>query len=365
MIPLSIPELSGKEINYIKECLDSGWVSSTGPYVKLFEERFKEYVGAKFAVAAINGTSALHLALKCAGIGEGDEVIVPSLTFAATVNAIKYLGAEPVFADVSKDTYVLDPNNIEELIGQKTKAILPVHLYGQPVEMDRILEIAGKFGLKVIEDAAQSLGSKYKGKYTGTIGNIGCFSFNGNKLITTGSGGMLVTDDEKIVEYALYLSTQAKDPNYKGLFYHSEVGYNYRMSNINAAMGLAQLEDIERRIQIKNRISGIYDKNLKDIDNIVLPVKKPYCETTFWLYPILVEEGYPLNKLRLMEKLFEFGVETRSFFMPLHLMKPYKHHKHGMMGITEHVSNHGINLPSSIGICEEDLIRICKVLGTV
>jgi len=363
MIPLSIPELSGKEIDYIRECLDSGWVSSAGPFVKQFEDRFKEYVGAKFAVAVINGTSALHLALKCAGIGEGDEVIVPSLTFAATVNAIIYLGARPVFADVCRDTYVLDPNRIEELISRKTKAILPVHLYGQPAEMDEIMEIAGKFELKVIEDAAQSLGSKYKGRQTGTIGHMGCFSFNGNKLITTGSGGMLVTDDEKAAEYARYLSTQAKDLNYNGVFYHNEVGYNYRMSSINAALGLAQLEDIDRRIRIKKRISCFYDENLMGIDKIELPVKKPHCETMFWLYPIIVEDGYLLDKTRFMEKFYQFGVETRSFFMPLHLMKPYENYKHGIMEITEYVSNHGINLPSSIGLSEEDMIRVCKILG--
>jgi perosamine synthetase len=361
-IPLSIPEITGKELLYIKECLDSGWVSSAGPFVKLFEDRFKEYVGAKYAVATINCTSALHLALKSIGIGEGDEVIVPSLTFAATVNAIKYLGAEPVFVDVCRDTYVMDSDRIEELLSDKTKAIMPVHLYGQPAEMDFIMTIADKYGLKVVEDAAQSLGSKYKGKHTGKIGHIGCFSFNGNKLITSGSGGMLVTDDEEIASRGLYLSTQAKDSDNKGMFYHSEVGYNYRMSNINAAVGLAQIEDIQRRIQVKNRISDLYDEYLKGIYNVVPPIKKTHCETVFWLYPILLEYGYMGDKARLIDKLIESGIETRPFFMPLHLMKPYEFHRRGELVNTEHISRLGVNLPSSLGIGEEDVIKVCKIL---
>lgn len=362
MIPLSIPEITGKELLYIKECLDSGWVSSAGPHVKLFEDRFKHYIGAKYAVATVNCTSALHLALMCIGIREGDEVIVPSLTFAATVNAIRYLGAEPVFVDVCRESYCMDSHKLEELIGEKTKAIMPVHLYGQTVEMKCVMEIANRYGLKVVEDAAQSLGSKYNGKCTGTIGHAGCFSFNGNKLITTGSGGMLVTDDEEIASRALYLSTQAKDLNHKGAFYHSDVGYNYRMSNINAAVGLGQLEDIERRIQIKKSISDLYYKHLAGVDKIVLPIKKAYCDIVFWLYPILVKYGAKYGRTSLEEKFCQSGIETRPFFTPLHLMQPYISHRCGDLENTEYISMLGLNLPSSIGIGDEEIIKVCRIL---
>ncbi len=363
MIPLSIPEITGKEILYIKECLDSGWLSSAGPYVKDFEDRFKEYVGAKFAIATINGTSALHLALMSMGIGQGDEVIVPSLTFAATVNAIKYIGAEPVFVDVCRDTYVMDSGRLEELISNKTKAIMPVHLHGQPVEMDEVIAIAHKYGLKVVEDAAQSLGSKYKEKYTGTIGDIGCFSFNGNKIITTGSGGMLVTDNEEFANHAFYLSNQAKDPSCKGQFCHSEVGYNYRMSSINAAVGLAQIKDIGRRIQIKKRISASYDEKLKLMDHIVLPCRKDCCETVFWLYPLLVKDESSMSEL--IDQFTKKGIETRPFFMPLHFMKPYSYHRHVGLNNTEYIYRHGVNLPSALAIDDQDINKVCQVISNV
>ncbi|MEA4828306.1 MAG: aminotransferase class I/II-fold pyridoxal phosphate-dependent enzyme, partial [Clostridium sp.] len=220
MIPLCIPEIRGNEWKYVKECIDTNWVSSVGSYVTLFEERFSQYVQSKKAVVTMNGTAAIQLALIALGIGEGDEVIVPSMTFISPVNAIKYVGAVPVFCDVRRDTFVMDEEKIENLITEKTKAILPVHIYGHPVDMDKVMELAKKYNLYVIEDATEALGSQYKEKMAGTIGHIGCFSFNGNKLITTGAGGMLVTNDEKLGERAKFLSTQTKVVLENKAFYH-------------------------------------------------------------------------------------------------------------------------------------------------
>jgi dTDP-4-amino-4,6-dideoxygalactose transaminase len=235
-IPLSIPHLDGNEWEYIKECLDTNWVSSVGKYVEKFEEDIAQYIGTNHAVATVNGTAAIHMALKVLGVKEGDKVLVPTLTFIASVNPIKYCNADPVFIDAEKETYNIDPDKLEEKIielikeGNKPKVLIVVHLYGHPAEMDFILDICKKYDIKVIEDATESIGSEYKEQKTGSIGDIGCFSFNGNKLITTGGGGMLVTDNEKWAEKVKYLTTQAKDDPEQ--FIHHEVGYNYRLTNI-------------------------------------------------------------------------------------------------------------------------------------
>jgi len=360
MISLSVPELNGNELKYLKECLDSGWVSTAGPYVDDFEKKFNQYIGAKSSIATVNGTAALHLALKSLGIGEGDEVIVPSFTFIATANAIKYSGAEPVFVDVCKDTFVIDADKIEELITEKTKCILPVHLYGQPADMDKIMEIAKKHRLYVVEDASESLGSKYKGRYTGTIGHAGCFSFNGNKLITTGNGGMLVTQETSTGGYARYLTSLAKEIGEDGTVYYGEVGYNYKMSCINAAMGLAQLESINKRIEVKMRISAQYQKLLKGIQGIKLSMQREECETVFWLNSIIVEKEFEESRDDLIIRLQREGIETRPFFYPIHMMKPYRSCRHGDLSISEYLMRHGLSLPSSIGLTDKEIEKVCE-----
>lgn len=362
MIPLSVPRIDGNEWKYIKECLDTNCVSSAGSFVNLFEKKFSEYIEAKNAVVTVNGTSALHLALVALGIGQGDEVIVPSLTFISPVNAVRYVGASPVFADVCRDTYVLDAAHIEKLITQKTKAILPVHIYGHPVEMDPLMEIAGKYGLYVIEDATESLGSMYKNRHTGTLGHIGCFSFNGNKLITTGAGGMLVTNDEAYGKHAKYLSNQTKTVQENGSFFHDEIGYNYRMPNILAAMGLAQLERIDEFISIKRRNAQYYDQLLKGTPGISLPAEKDYARNVNWLYSVVVEEDYPLSRDELISLLKDNGIESRPFFVPVHTMPPYKQCRRGRMDITEELSKRGINLPSSIGLRKDEIEKICHII---
>ncbi|HHU17971.1 MAG TPA: LegC family aminotransferase [Clostridiales bacterium] len=365
MVPLCIPEIRGNEWKYIKECLDTNWVSSVGSYVDKFERDFSDFVKAKFAVVTVNGTSALHLALKVLGIGHGDEVIVPSMTFIAPVNAVKYVGAEPVFVDICRDTFVMDADKIEELITSKTKAILPVHIYGNAVDMDKVMEIAGKYNLYVIEDATESLGTLYRDRYTGTIGHMGCFSFNGNKLITTGAGGMLVTNDEKIGEKAKFLSTQAKITLENKGFFHPEIGYNYRMPNILAAMGCAQLENIEEYIQIKRDNAKIYNELLKDVKGITLPVEKEDVQHVHWLYSVLIEDEFPISRDELIKRMFDEQIETRPFFTPVHTMPNYVECRHNGLETTVEVSLKGINLPSSVSLKIEDIERICSTIKSI
>ena len=362
MIPLCIPEIRGNEWKYIKECLDTNWVSSVGSYVDRFEMEFSKYVNATKAVVTMNGTAALELALRSRGIGLGDEVIVPSLTFISPVNTIRYVGATPVFVDVCRDTFVMNVNRIEELITPKTKAIIPVHIYGHPVDMDKLMSIAKQHNLYVIEDATESLGSIYNGKATGTIGDIGCFSFNGNKLITTGAGGMLVTDDERTGDRAKYLSTQTKSIMENGAMYHEEIGYNYRMPNLLAAMGCAQLENIEEYIKTKRENANIYNEMLKDLKGITLPVEKSNVKNVHWLYSVVIEDEYVLTRDELIKKLGENGVQARPFFMPVHKMKPYENCRHGEMKITDELANRGINLPSSVSLKKAEIEQICDII---
>lgn len=269
---------------------------------------------------------------------------MPSLTFISPVNAIRYVGAEPVFVDVCRDTYVMDVEKVEDLITSKTKVILPVHLYGHPVDMDKLLDIAREHSLYIIEDATESLGALYKNKPVGTIGDIGCFSFNGNKLITTGAGGMLVTNNEELGDKAKFLSTQAKVINENKSFYHPEIGYNFRMPNILAAMGCAQLENIDEYIKKKKDNAMFYNKLLKNVKGITLPIEKEWARNVHWLYSIVVEDEYGVSRDELLKILAENEIESRPFFMPIHKMPPYVNCKHGDLSITEELSLKGLNL---------------------
>lgn len=362
MIPLCIPEIRGNEWKYIKECLDTNWVSSVGKFVDRFEEEFAKYNEAKAAVVTMNGTAALQLALVTLGVGEGDEVIVPSMTFISSVNAIKYVGAIPVFVDVDRETFVMDVNKVEELITEKTKAIMPVHIYGYPVEMDELNIIARKHNLYVVEDATEALGTKYKGRLAGTLGDIGCFSFNGNKLITTGAGGMLITNNEDVAKKAKYLSNQTKTITENGAMYHEEVGYNFRMPNILAAMGLAQLEKVDEYLEVKRRNARLYNDLLKGVKGITLTKEVDYVDNCYWLYSILVEDDFRMSRDELLELLKKNGIQARPFFLPVHNMKPYSENKCGNMEMTLEVSKRGINLPSSVSLKEEEVRKICEII---
>lgn len=365
MIPLCIPEIRGNEWRYVKECLDTNWVSSVGAYVDRFEREFAGYLECKSAVVTMNGTAALELALRTLGIGQGDEVIISSMTFISPVNTIKYVGAEPIFVDVCGDTFVMDAEKVEKLITEKTKAILPVHIYGTAVDMDKINEIAKKHNLYVIEDATEALGGEYKGKKLGTIGDIGCFSFNGNKLITTGAGGMMVTNNIEYGKRAKYLSTQTKTVLDNGAFYHEEVGYNFRMPNLLAAMGVAQLEMVPEYLNIKIRNAKLYNELLKDTKGIKLLTERKNTKNAYWLYSILIEDDYGISRDELIKKLNENGIQARPFFMPIHEMPPYRECKTGDMINTLKVSEQGINLPSSVGLTVDEINEVCNFIRKI
>lgn len=358
MIPVAEPNLSGNELKYVKDCIESGWISSIGEYVKKFEQGFSKYCGVKHGIAVANGTVALHLALEALGIKTGDEVIVPALTFVATANAVKYTGAKPVFVDSEPRTWNIDPEKIEEKITKKTKAIIPVHLYGHPCDMDRINETAEKHGLKVIEDAAEAHGAEYKKKKVGSLSDISCFSFYGNKILTTGEGGICLTNDEKTAEKIEQLKDHGMSKERR--YYHPQMGYNYRLTNIQAALGLAQLERIEQTIEAKRRNAKIYNSLLKDVKGITLPVEESWAKNVYWMYSILVEKDYRLKRDELMAKLKQEGIDTRPFFIPLHKM-PYLSGGE-KLPIAEGLGEKGINLPSSVKLTKEQIEKITSII---
>lgn len=367
MIPLSVPEISGNEWKYIKDCLDTGWVSSVGSYVDLFEEKFHEFVGSETAVVTMNGTAALTLALQTLGVGCGDEVIVPSMTFIASVNPIVYVGASPVFADITEDTWVLDVEKVEKLITNKTKAIIPVHVYGNMVDMEPLLDTARRHGLFVIEDATEALGSEYRTDdgiwhKAGTLGHFGAFSFNGNKLITTGAGGMLVSNDGPLGKKAKHLSNQAKTPLANGGMLHEEIGYNYRMPNLLAAMGVAQLERLDEFIEKKHAIASWYQAGLQGIPGLAAASEKENVKAVKWLNSILLKPESKTGRDALIEELNKKGVMSRPFFEPIHHMTPYKGYRSDKLESSEKVSRQGINLPSSVGLKEAEVKYVCECI---
>lgn len=355
-IPVYKPSLTGNEKKYVNECLDSTWISSKGKFVSEFENKFADYLGVKYATSVSNGTVAIHLALEALGIGKGDEIIVPTLTYVASVNAIKYTGAEPVFVDSLRDTWQIDPEDVKKKITDKTKAIMVVHLYGHPCDMDTILKIAKDNNLYVIEDCAEAFGSMYKGKYVGTFGDISAFSFFGNKTITTGEGGMVVTNNQTLFERAKHLKGQGL-ALYRE-YWHDIVGYNYRMTNICAAIGLAQLEQADKFINKKVQVANWYMENLKDV-----PVKfnKPYGEVkhTYWMCSILVDKTE--NRELLRNKLKDFGIETRPLFYPVHTMPMYAN-KFRLHPIAEEISLKGMNLPSYPELTKEQVNYVCDII---
>lgn len=358
-IPVSCPALIGREREYVLDCLDSNWISSNGKYIGLFEAKFAEYLGVKHAMSCCNGTVALHLALLALGIGEGDEVIVPTLNYVATANAVRYTGATPVFVDCQTDTWNIDPDKIEPLITPRTKAIMPVPLYGHPCDMAGIMAIAKKYGLFVIEDAAEALGARYKDRLCGSIADISTFSFYGNKTISTGEGGMVVTNDDLFAEKVRFLKGQGMDPNRR--YWFPIVGYNYRMTNIEAAIGLAQMENIDNFLNKRRLIAQWYNNRLKDISGITLPVEKNYAWHSFWMYSILIEEAYGKSRDDVIKMLANNGVETRPFFYPMHTMPVYKKDSEGLKN-AESIALKGINLPTFHELSDEDIKYISKIL---
>jgi len=356
LIPVAEPWIGEKELQYVTDCVKSGWISSLGDYVIAFEERFARYCGMEYGISCANGTVALHLALVALGIGGGDEVICPTLTFIATANAISYTGAKPVFVDSEPYTWNIDPERIEEKMTKNTKAIIPVHLYGHPCDMDRILEIARANGLYVIEDAAEAHGAKYKGKMVGSMGDIACFSFYGNKIITTGEGGMLLTNDEDIFERAKLLRDHAMSTTKR--YWHEFIGFNYRFTNVQAAIGLAQLERIDEIIKIKRKNAKLYNSLLKDVEGLTLPPEMDWAENVFWMYSVLIEDDFPVVRDELADSLRERGIDTRPFFCPIHVQPAYSEYNSERFPVAEELARKGINLPSGTTLMREDIQNV-------
>ena len=361
IIPIAEPLLKGNELKYISNCIKTGWISSLGKYVIEFEKGFSRFCGSSYGVSTSNGTAALHLALKTLGIGLDDEVIVPTLTFVATANAVVYTGAKPIFVDSETFTWNIDPQKIEEKITNKTKAIIVVHLYGHPCDMEPILDIARRYKLYVVEDSAQAHGAKYKGRTVGSIGDISCFSFYGNKIITTGEGGMIVTNNIEWYKRSCFLRDHSMSKNRR--YYHPEIGYNYRLTNIQAAIGLAQLERLTRILLIREKINNLYNHLLCDVKGISLQPRAEWANRVCWLYSIVVEKDFSLSRDELILQLNKKGIDTRPFFIPMHMLPPHKTDQD--FPVAEGLSEKGLNLPSSIALKDREIEFICNAIKKI
>jgi perosamine synthetase len=353
-IPVYQPDLTGNEKKYVDECIETAWISSRGKFVSEFENKFAKRIGIEHAASVANGTVALHLAMMALGLGPGDEVIVPTLTYIASVNAIAYCNATPVFVDSIKDTWQICPEDIRRQITPRTRAIMVVHLYGQACDMDAIMQIAREHRLFVIEDCAEAFGTMYKGRHVGTFGDISTFSFFGNKTITTGEGGMVVSPDKTLIERAKHLKGQGLAAHRE--YWHDVIGYNYRMTNIQAAIGLAQLERADEFIQKKREIAGYYREFLAGLP-LEVHAESPDTFHSYWMVSVLVKGAELRDPLR--QHLTKAGIETRPLFYPVHTMPMYSKNfrRHP---VAEDLSWRGINLPSWPGLKKTDVEQICK-----
>lgn len=357
-LAIAQPQLNGKELEYLLDGFLSTWISSTGKYVTQFEQKFSDYCGVSYGVATSNGTTALHLALTALGIGVGDEVIVPDITFAATINAVLYTGATPVIVDIEEDGWCIDPDEIEKAVTPKTKAIIPVHIYGQPCDMGRIMDIAKVHNLYVVEDCAEAHGAMYKGKKVGSFGDIGCFSFFGNKVITTGEGGMCITSDGELEKkMKLYRDHgMSKERRY----YHEVVGFNYRMTNLQAAIGVAQLENIDKTLKWREELENLYREKLKNIAEIRVQRNdlKDRKKIT-WLVTVYTETEEKRNIC--MNSMMDADIDVRPFFIPLSEMEIYKKYVFSNR-VSKEISKRGFNLPTSYVIGEKEIERVIAAL---
>lgn len=368
MVLLSGPNINGNEWKYVKDCLDTGWVSSVGSYVTEFENQISNYVGSKYSVAVSSGTTALHLSLLISGVKSDDLVLTTNLTFIATLNAIKYIGASPILIDVDQYTWQMDLDLLGEFLdskteirdnecilkstGQRIKAIVPVHVLGNMCDMSRLISICKNYNILIIEDAAESIGSSFKGKHSGTFGELGCLSFNGNKIITCGGGGMIITDNKVLADRAKHLSTQAKADNFE--YFHDEVGYNYRLTNIASAIGLAQLEQLDDFIQKKHQIRDFYLNTLSDIGDIRFQDVDKNVNSNWWLFTISTN-----NQKKLLMSLNEKRLQSRPFWVPMNKLPMFKNELYiSKHNISEKVYNNSLSIPCSTYISEKELTLV-------
>jgi len=361
-IPVANPSFVGNEKKYVDDCMESGWISSAGKYIELFEAGFARFCGVKHAIACCNGTVALHLALVALGVETGDEVIVPTLTFIATANAVTYCGAQPVFVDSEAETWNIDPARIESKITPRTKGIIAVHLYGHPAKMAALKKIARRHNLFLLEDAAEAHGAVCDGRVVGSIGDAGVFSFYANKIITTGEGGMVVTDDDGLADRARLLRGQGMDSSRR--YWFPVVGYNYRMMNLPAAIGLAQLEKINFHLEERRRIALLYYKHLRGINGLSRQVEQSWARHVYWMFNIILEKDFWVERDEVTGRLAEQGIETRPVFYPLHTLPPYIGSVSGeKFPVAEALAQNGISLPTWSGLPESDIEYICKAIG--
>ena len=372
MIPVNEPKLEARELEYVSECVRTGWVSSAGKFIEEFEEQWAAYCGRRYGIAMSNGTAALQLAVACLGLEPGDEVIMPTFTIISCALAVIYNGGVPVLVDSDPKTWTMDVNQVADKITPRTKAIMPVHIYGHPVDMDPILELADKHGLAVIEDAAEAHGAEYlSGRHgsdpmwrrCGSFGTLSCFSFYANKLITTGEGGMVLTDDPKLAEKARSLRNLCFLPQRR--FYHEELGYNFRMTNLQAALGLAQLERMDTIVTHKRRMGQEYTRRLKDIQGLQLPVEEPWARSVYWMYGIVLSEESGMDAGQLAQRLSERGIDTRPFFLGMHEQPVF--HKRGLFlneryPVAEQLARQGLYLPSGLALTENQLAQVCDAV---
>jgi len=363
-LPVMEPSLGGNELKYVSDCVVSNWISSQGEYVRRFEQVFRQYVPVDFALSTTNGTAALHLALAGLGIGPGDEVIVPDLTFGACANAVIHCGAKPAFVDVDLNTWTADPSAIEVKITERTRAIMPVHLYGHPCDMGPVRDIAARHNLFIIEDCAEALGAEHEGRKVGSMGDAGCFSFFANKVITTGEGGMVTTNDRRLYEKMLSLRDHGMSKENR--YWHLYPGFNYRMTNLQAAIGLAQMERIEDFLEYRLRVVNRYNQHLRDVKGIILPPSAEWAKNVCWLYSIVVnEQETGVERDTIAAGLAERGIETRPFFYPLHVQPPYRSSETDLYPVTEWLALRGLSLPTANDIPLEEVDRVCNTIKTI
>jgi perosamine synthetase len=376
-IPLCVPEIRGNEWEYVRDCLDTGWVSSVGSYVTGFEDALARTVGGAHAVATVNGTAALHVALMCAGVEPGDVVLVSDLTFIAPANAIRYAGAHPVFIDVDPEYWQMDPVAVERFLtqecgwdgttlrdratGRRVRAIVPVDILGSPADVDPILAVAKRFSLAVVEDSTESLGAFYKNEPVGKRADISCFSFNGNKLITTGGGGMVVTANADVAKRARYLTTQAKDDPVE--YEHGTIGFNYRLTNVQAAIGVAQLEKLDEYVAIKRANAARYTELLADVPGIQPMREAPYARSAFWLYTILVDEAtFGISSRALLRALATANIQARPLWQPMHRSRAHAGERAYGGEVADRIHRDALSLPSSVGLTPAELETVVAAI---
>ncbi|MFI5180331.1 MAG: DegT/DnrJ/EryC1/StrS family aminotransferase [Thermoanaerobaculia bacterium] len=363
ILPVSETRLDGREQEYLTECIRTNWVSSAGPFVMRFEDAFAAAAGCRYGIACTSGTAALHLALVALGVGPGDDVIIPAFTMIATPNAVRYTGATPVLADAEADTWNLDPGAVRARVTPGTKGIIAVHTYGHPADADALGRIAEENGLFLLEDAAEAHGAVWKGRRVGSLGDAATFSFYGNKIVTTGEGGMVTTDDEAIARTARRLRDHAFSPDRH--FWHTSLGFNYRMTNLQAAVGLAQTERMESLVEARRQIARWYRERLVDLPGLTVPVERPGVRSVFWMFGILVGEQFGISRDLLRARLAAAGIETRSFFVPIHLQPVYlASHRGERYPVAEDLCARGLYLPTSPWLTEADVERVAKAIQT-